>query len=94
MALCRKCRVREASEIWHDGLCPHCYFEYNEKRKKEEQRDREQRESQDRERRYREERDREERKRAVAQRNQARKPSAILEEIEGMFGVVDADMQF
>ena len=37
MALCRKCRVREASEIWHDGLCPHCYFEYNEKRKKEEQ---------------------------------------------------------
>ncbi len=33
-----------------------------------------------------EERDREERKRAVAQRNQARKPSAILEEIEGMFG--------
>lgn len=33
-----------------------------------------------------EEKDREERKRAVAQRNQARKPSAILEEIEGMFG--------
>lgn len=33
-----------------------------------------------------EEREREERKRAVAQRNQARKPSAILEEIEGMFG--------
>ena len=27
-----------------------------------------------------------ERKQAVAQRNQARKPSAILEEIEGMFG--------
>ena len=36
-----------------------------------------------------EERDREERKRAVAQRNQARKPSAILEEIEGMFGTPD-----
>ncbi len=36
-----------------------------------------------------EERDREERKRAVAQRNQARKPSAILEEIEGMFGAPD-----
>ena len=36
-----------------------------------------------------EERDREERKRAVAQRNQARKPSAILEEIEGMFGSPD-----
>ena len=33
-----------------------------------------------------EEKEREERKRAVAQRNQARKPSAILEEIEGMFG--------
>ncbi|MBP3820507.1 DNA-directed RNA polymerase subunit beta'' [bacterium] len=33
-----------------------------------------------------EERDKEERKQAVAQRNQARKPSAILEEIEGMFG--------
>ena len=39
-----------------------------------------------------EERDREERKRAVAQRNQARKPSAILEEIEGMFGAPDFDM--
>ena len=36
-----------------------------------------------------EEKDREERKRAVAQRNQARKPSAILEEIEGMFGAPD-----
>lgn len=36
-----------------------------------------------------EEREREERKRAVAQRNQARKPSAILEEIEGMFGSPD-----
>ena len=36
-----------------------------------------------------EERDREERKRAVAQRNQARKPSAILEEIEGMFVAPD-----
>ena len=33
-----------------------------------------------------EERDNAERKQAVAQRNQARKPSAILEEIEGMFG--------
>ena len=32
-----------------------------------------------------EERDREAQRRA-AQRNQARKPSAILEEIEGMFG--------
>lgn len=39
-----------------------------------------------------EERDREERKRAVAQRNQARKPSAILEEIEGMFGAPDFDI--
>ena len=39
-----------------------------------------------------EERDREERKRAVAQRNQARKPSAILEEIEGMFGAPDFDL--
>ncbi len=36
-----------------------------------------------------EEKEREERKRAVAQRNQARKPSAILEEIEGMFGTPD-----
>jgi len=36
-----------------------------------------------------EEREREERKRVVAQRNQARKPSAILEEIEGMFGAPD-----
>ena len=35
-----------------------------------------------------EERDREAQKRA-AQRNQARKPSAILEEIEGMFGSPD-----
>lgn len=40
-----------------------------------------------------EERDREERKRAVAQRNQARKPSAILEEIEGMFGAPDFDIE-
>ena len=39
-----------------------------------------------------EERDREERKRAVAQRNQARKPSAILEEIEGMFGTPDFNL--
>ena len=30
----------------------------------------------------------------AAQKHQARKPSAILEEIEGMFGVVDSDMQF
>ncbi len=36
-----------------------------------------------------EEKEREERKHAVAQRNQARKPSAILEEIEGMFGAPD-----
>ena len=36
-----------------------------------------------------EEKEREDRKRAVAQRNQARKPSAILEEIEGMFGAPD-----
>ena len=33
-----------------------------------------------------EEKDREAQRRAAAQRNQARKPSAILEEIEGMFG--------
>lgn len=39
-----------------------------------------------------EERDKEERKRAVAQRNQARKPSAILEEIEGMFGTPDFNL--
>jgi len=32
--------------------------------------------------------------RRAAQKHQARKPSAILEEIEGMFGVVDSDMQF
>ena len=32
--------------------------------------------------------------RRAAQKHQARKPSAILEEIEGMFGVVDPDMQF
>ena len=81
MALCRKCRVREASEIWHDGLCPHCYFEYNEKRKKEEQRDREQRESQDRERRYREERDREERRRRDAQDREERQHRERLEEL-------------
>jgi len=36
-----------------------------------------------------EERDREAQKRAAAQRNQARKPAAILEEIEGMFGSPD-----
>ena len=36
-----------------------------------------------------EEREKAERKQAVAQRNQARKPSAILEEIEGMFGSPD-----
>ena len=39
-----------------------------------------------------EEKEREERKRAVAQRNQARKPSAILEEIEGMFGAPDLSL--
>ena len=36
-----------------------------------------------------EEKEQEERKRAVAQRNANRKPSAILEEIEGMFGSPD-----
>ena len=36
-----------------------------------------------------EEKDREAQKRAAAQRNQARKPAAILEEIEGMFGSPD-----
>ena len=40
-----------------------------------------------------EEKEKEAQKRA-AQKHQARKPSAILEEIEGMFGVVDSDMQF
>ena len=40
-----------------------------------------------------EEKEKEAAKRA-AQKHQARKPSAILEEIEGMFGVVDSDMQF
>ncbi|MBQ2983638.1 MAG: DNA-directed RNA polymerase subunit beta'' [Candidatus Gastranaerophilales bacterium] len=40
-----------------------------------------------------EEKEKEAQKRA-AQKHQTRKPSAILEEIEGMFGVVDADMQF
>ena len=39
-----------------------------------------------------EEKEREARKRAVAQRNQARKPSAILEEIEGMFGAPDLNL--
>jgi len=38
-----------------------------------------------------EEKEKEAQKRA-AQKHQARKPSAILEEIEGMFGVVDSDM--
>ena len=77
MPLCRKCRVREASEIWHDGLCPHCYFEYNEKRKKEEQRDREQRE----ERKRYEERDREERRRRDAQEREERQHRERLEEL-------------
>jgi hypothetical protein len=58
MALCRKCRVREASDIWYDGLCSYCYYEREKNRKKEEQRDREQREAQERER----ERDRENRR--------------------------------
>ena len=40
-----------------------------------------------------EEKEKEAMKRA-AQKHQARKPSAILEEIEGMFGVVDSDMQY
>ena len=40
-----------------------------------------------------EEKEREARKRAVAQRNQARKPSAILEEIEGMFGAPDFQLE-
>ena len=39
-----------------------------------------------------EEKEKEAMKRA-AQKHQSRKPSAILEEIEGMFGVVDPDMQ-
>lgn len=61
MALCRKCRVREASDILYDGLCSYCYHERKKERKKEEQRDREQRDAQERERRRREEREREER---------------------------------
>jgi len=40
-----------------------------------------------------EEKDREAQRRAAAQRNQARKPSAILEEIEGMFGSPDLLVQ-
>ncbi len=40
-----------------------------------------------------EEKEKEALKRAQA-KHQSRKPSAILEEIEGMFGVVDSDMQF
>jgi DNA-directed RNA polymerase subunit beta' len=36
-----------------------------------------------------EEKEKEAQRRAAAQRNQARKPSAILEEIEGMFGAPD-----
>ena len=40
-----------------------------------------------------EEKDREAQRRAAAQRNQARKPSAILEEIEGMFGSPDLLLQ-
>ena len=38
-----------------------------------------------------EEKEKAEKKQAVAQRNHARKPSAILEEIEGMFGSPDFD---
>lgn len=81
MALCRKCRVREASDIWYDGLCSYCYYEREKNRKKEEQRDREQRESQDRERRYREERDREERRRRDAQDREERQHRERLEEL-------------
>ncbi len=40
-----------------------------------------------------EEKEREERKRAVAMKNQARKPSAILEEIEGMFGTPEFSLE-
>jgi len=40
-----------------------------------------------------EEKEREERKRASQQRNQARKPSAILEEIEGMFGTPEFSLE-
>ena len=40
-----------------------------------------------------EEKDREAQRRAAAQRNQARKPAAILEEIEGMFGSPELLMQ-
>ena len=40
-----------------------------------------------------EEKDREAQRRAAAQRNQARKPAAILEEIEGMFGSPDLLIQ-
>ena len=36
-----------------------------------------------------EEKDKEAQRRAMAAKNQARKPSAILEEIEGMFGAPD-----
>ena len=36
-----------------------------------------------------EEKDKEAQKRALAAKNQARKPSAILEEIEGLFGAPD-----
>ena len=39
-----------------------------------------------------EEKEQEERKRVVAQRNPNRKPSAILEEIEGMFGAPDFNL--
>ncbi len=81
MALCRKCRVREASDILYDGLCSYCYYERKNDRKKEEQRDREQRESQDRERRYREERDREERRRRDAQDREERQHRERLEEL-------------
>lgn len=81
MALCRKCRVREASDIWYDGLCSYCYYEREKNRKKEEQRDREQRESQDRERRYREERDREEKERRREQEREERRHREHLEEL-------------
>ena len=77
MALCRKCRVREASDILYDGLCSYCYYERKNDRKKEEQRDREQRE----ERKRYEERDREERRRRDAQDREERQHRERLEEL-------------
>ena len=70
MALCRRCRVREASDLpWKKGLCPECYGDQERNNKREEERDREQRKERERER-EREERDREKRDREERRHNE------------------------